>query len=248
MLARHGRNGNGKVVFVVGVIQATVVLAAGLVARPHRTMVAEARGVARRVALIVSVVPFCMLCCRLLLVGWVLQTFSPTVLCRAARVAVHFAWDGLTPAVFFVASRGSFSRLIVARAIPIASRTFTKVAFQCSVGRAAVVAIAIVMDMKTMALISLLVNVSASIVAKSNLASGALAAPTIGDLADTSAELLQSFSKETLADAIRLLALDCSVEFLLFKKSLKEGSDGLNCLVIERLPAQNKFFAVVFMV
>ena len=84
-----------------------------------------------------------------------------------------------------------------------------------------------------MALISSLFDVSASIVTKSDLASGALAAPTVGDLADTSAELLRSFSKETLADAIRLLALDCFVELLLLEKILKEGSDGLNSLVIE---------------
>ena len=242
MLARRSRNGDGKVVFIVGVIRATVVLVAGLVARPHPTMVAEARGVARRAALIVSVVRFHMLCCRLLLVGRVLQTFGPTVLSRATRVAVHFARGGLTPAVFLAASQGfPFPRLIVARAIPIVSGTFTTVAFQRSVGWAAVVAIAIVVDTTTMALISLLVNVSALIVVKSDLASGALAAPTVGALADMSAELLRSFSKETLADAICLLALGRSIELLLLEKSLKEGSDGLNCLVIERLPAQMIF-------
>ena len=238
MLARRGQNGDGEVVSIVGVIQAIVVLVAGLVARPHCAMVAEAPGVACRAALVVSVVRFCALRCRLFLVGRVLQTFGPTVLCRATRVAVHFARGGLTPAVFLAASQGFlFSRLIVSRAIPIASRAFIMVAFRCSVGGAAVVAIVIVMDTTTMASISLLVKVSVSIVAKSDLASGALAAPTIGDLADTSGELLQSFLKETLVDAIRLLALDRSVELLLLVKSLKEGSDGLNCLVIERLPA-----------
>ena len=74
-----------------------------------------------------------------------------------------------------------------------------------------------------MALITLLVDVLASIVAKSDLVSGSLAAPTVGGLTDTSAELLQSFTKETLADAICLLALNRTVELLLLEKSLKEG-------------------------
>ena len=50
--------------------------------------------------------------------------------------------------------------------------------------------IAIVVDAMTTAAISSLVNVSASIVAKSNLAPGALAAPTVGDVADASVNLL----------------------------------------------------------
>ncbi len=75
-------------------------------------------------------------------------------------------------AVFFAASRGlPLSRLIVARAIPIASRAFATVAIRRSVGGAAVVATAIVIDtMTTMALISAVDNVVASIVEKSDLA------------------------------------------------------------------------------
>ena len=240
MLARRGRDGNGKAVFVVGVIQATTVLVAGLVACQRHAVVAEACGVACRATLVVSVVCFRRLCCRLLLVGRVLRTLSPTVLCRSTRVAVHFARGGLALAVFLAASQGfPFSRLIVARAIPIASQAFATVALQRSVGRAAVIAITIVVDTTTMASISLCIDVSASIVAKSKFASGALAAPTIRGLADTSAEFLQSFAKEMLADAIRLLALDRTVELLLLKKSLKEGPGGLDGLVIEHFPAQN---------
>ena len=131
LLARRGRNGNGKIVLVVGVVQATaVVLVAGPIARQRRTMVAEARGIARRTALVVSVVRFGALCRRLLLVGWVLRTFGPTVLCRATRGAVHFTRSELTLAVFLAASRGlPLSRLIVTRAIPIANQAVTTVAF-----------------------------------------------------------------------------------------------------------------------
>ena len=49
--------------------------------------------------------------------------------------------------------------------------------------------IAIVVDATTTAAISLLVDVSASIVAKSNLAPGALAGPTVRDIVDASAKL-----------------------------------------------------------
>jgi hypothetical protein len=53
-----------------------------------------------------------------------------------------------------------------------------------------VVAIAIIVDATTTAAISSLVDVSASFVAKSDLASGPLAAPTVRDVADASAKLL----------------------------------------------------------
>jgi hypothetical protein len=81
-------------------------------------------------------------------------------------------YQGMLVAVFFAASQGlPFSRLIVARAIPIASRAFATVAIRRSVRGAAVVATAIVVDMTTtMALISVVDDVVASIVAKSNLA------------------------------------------------------------------------------
>jgi len=75
--------------------------------------------------------------------------------------------------------------------------------------RAAVLATAIVVDTATtMAPISTVDNVAASIVAKSNLAFGTLAAPAVGGLAELSAELLRNFPKETLAAMIRLLAFD----------------------------------------
>ena len=80
--------------------------------------------------------------------------------------------------------------LIAARAIPIVCRAVTTVAFRRPGGRATVVAIAIVMDATTTAVISLLVDVLASIVVKSDLASGALAAPTVRDVVDASAKLL----------------------------------------------------------
>ena len=122
---------------------------------------------------------------------------------RATRVAVHFARGALALAVFFAASRGfPLSRLVVARAIPIASRAFATVAL-----RAAVLATAIVVDTATtMASISAVDDVVASIVAKSNLAFGTLAAPAVGGLAEPSGELLRSFAKETLADTVRLFA------------------------------------------
>ncbi len=80
--------------------------------------------------------------------------------------------QGTLVAIFFAASRGlPLSRLINARAIPIASRAFATVAIQRSVGGAAVVATAIVVDTTTaMAPISAVNNVVASIVAKSDLA------------------------------------------------------------------------------
>jgi hypothetical protein len=81
-------------------------------------------------------------------------------------------YQGTLVAVFFAASQGlPFSRLIVVRAIPIASRAFATVAIRCSVRGAAVIATAIVVNTTaTMALISAVDNVVASIVAKSNLA------------------------------------------------------------------------------
>ncbi len=76
------------------------------------------------------------------------------------------------------------------RAIPIANRVVTTVAFRRSVGRPTVVVVAIVEDATTTAAISLLVDVPASIVAKGELAPGALAAPTVRDVVDTSVKLL----------------------------------------------------------
>ena len=80
-------------------------------------------------------------------------------------------YQGTLVAVFYAASQGLlFSRLIVARAIPIASRVFATVAIQRSVRGAAVIATAIVVDTTTtMALISAVDKVVAAIVAKSNL-------------------------------------------------------------------------------
>jgi hypothetical protein len=132
--------------------------------------------------------------------------------CQATRVAVHFARVALALAVFFATSRRfPLSRLIVARAIPIASQAFATVALWRSVGGAAVVATAIVVDTTTtMAPMSAVDNVVASIVAKSNLAFGALAAPAVGGLAKVSVELLGSLAKETFADTVRLLAFDCT--------------------------------------
>ena len=236
MLARQGQDGDGKVVFIVGVIQATTVPFAGLVARQRRAVVAEeACGVTRRATLVVSVVCYRTLHCRLLLIGRVLQAFSPLMLCRATRIAVHFARGALALAVFLAASRRlPLSRLIVMRGIPITSQAFATVALLRSIGGAAVVATAIVLNTTTMAPISLVDNVAASIAAKSNLASGALVAPAVGGLTDPSTEFLQSFAKETLVDTIRLLAFDCTVELFLLKESLKKGCDGLDGLVVER--------------
>ena len=109
--------------------------------------------------------------------------------CRAARVVVHFARGTLAFAIFFAASRGfPLSRLVVARAIPIASRAFATVAL-----RAAVLATAIVVDTTTtMAPISAVDNVVASIVAKRSLAFGTLTVPAVGGLAEPSAELLRA--------------------------------------------------------
>jgi hypothetical protein len=80
--------------------------------------------------------------------------------------------QGTLVAVFFVASqRLPLSRLIIARAIPIASWAFATIAIQRSVGGAVVVATAIVVDTTTMmAPISVVDNVMASIIAKSDLA------------------------------------------------------------------------------
>ena len=117
--------------------------------------------------------------------------------CRATPGAVHFARGALALAVCFAASRGfPLSRLIVARAIPIASQAFATVALRRSIGGAAVVATAVVVDTTTtMVPMSAVDDVVASIVAKSNLAFGALAAPAVGGLAEPSVELLQSLRK-----------------------------------------------------
>jgi hypothetical protein len=125
---------------------------------------------------------------------------------------VHFARGALALANFFVASQGLLlSRLIVTRAIPLTSRAFATVALQRSIGGAAVIVTTIIINtMTTMAPISAVGNVAASIVTKSNLAFGALAVPAVGGLAEPSAELLRSFAKETLADTIRLLAFNCT--------------------------------------
>ena len=197
LLARRGRDGDGKVVFVLGVIRATTVPFAEFVACQRHAVLAEACGITRRVTLVVSVVCFCTLCCRLLLIGRALRAFGPLMFCRATQVAVHFARGALAPAVLFAASRGfPLSRLIVARGIPIASRVFATVALQCSVGGATVVATAIVVDTTmTMAPISTVEDVVASIVTESNLAFGALAVPDVGGLAEPSVELLRSLCK-----------------------------------------------------
>jgi hypothetical protein len=104
---------------------------------------------------------------------------------------VHLARGELTRVVFLATSQGlPLSRLIVTRVIPIASRAVTTVALQRPVGRPTVVVIVIVMNATTTAAISSLVDVSALIVAKSDLAPGALAAPTVRDVGDVSAKLL----------------------------------------------------------
>ena len=66
----------------------------------------------------------------------------------------------------------------------------------------------------TMALMSAVDNIVASIFAKSNLAFGTLAVPAVGGLAEPSVELLRSLAKETLADMVRLLAFDCTNSLL----------------------------------
>ncbi len=80
-------------------------------------------------------------------------------------------YQGTLVAVFFAASRGlPLSRLIVARAIPIASQAFATAAIRRSVGGAAVVATVIVVDTTTtMDTLSVVDSVVASIVAKSDL-------------------------------------------------------------------------------
>ena len=80
-------------------------------------------------------------------------------------------YQGTLVAVFFAASQGlALSRLIVARAMPIASRAFATVAIRRSVGGAAVVATMIVVDTTTtMDPVSAVGNVVALIAAKSNL-------------------------------------------------------------------------------
>jgi len=136
------------------------------------------------------------------LIGWALRVFGPLMFRRATQVAVHFARGALALAVFFAASRGfPLSRLIVARAIPIPSRAFAMVALRRSVGGAAVIATAIVVDTTTtMALISAVDNVVASIVPKSNLAFGTLAAPE----AEASRSRPRSFSKASQRRHLRI--------------------------------------------
>ena len=93
-------------------------------------MVAETCGVTHKAKLVVSVAGFCMLCRRLLLIGRLLQAFGPLMFFWATRVAVHLARSALAIAVFVSASQGLLlSRLIVMRAIPIASQAFAMVAF-----------------------------------------------------------------------------------------------------------------------
>ncbi len=70
------------------------------------------------------------------------------------------------------------------------NQAVTTVAFRCSVGRPTVVVVAIVEDAMTTTTISLLVNVPALIVAKGELAPGALAGLTVRDVADASTKLL----------------------------------------------------------
>ncbi len=173
-------------------IRATTVPFAGFVAYQRHAVLAEACGVTHRVTLVVSVVCFRMLRCQLLLIGQALQAFGPLMFCRATRVAVHFARGALALADLFAASRGfPLSRLIVTRVIPIASQAFATVVLRRSVGGAAVVATAIVVDTTTtMAPMSAVDDVVASILAKSNLAFGALAMPAVGGLAEQSMELL----------------------------------------------------------
>jgi hypothetical protein len=98
--------------------------------------------------------------------------------------------------LFTASQEFPLSRLIVARAIPIASRVVATVALQCSVGGAAVVATVIVVDTTTtMASMSAVDDVVAPIVTKSNLAFGALVVPAVGGLTEPSVELLQSLCK-----------------------------------------------------
>jgi hypothetical protein len=104
---------------------------------------------------------------------------------------VRLARGEATLAVSLTASRGlSLTRLIVARAIPIADRAVTTVAFRRSVGGPTVVVVTVVEDATTTTTISSLVDVPASIVAKGELAPGALAAPTVRGVAEASAKLL----------------------------------------------------------
>ena len=107
----------------------------------------------------------------LLVVAW--YDLAPSLQSTFDVIAsCNTTYQGTLVAVFFAASQGlPFSRLIVARAIPIVSRAFATVAIRRSVRGAAVVATVIVVDTRTtMAPISTVDDVVASIVAKSNLA------------------------------------------------------------------------------
>jgi hypothetical protein len=96
------------------------------------------------------------------------------------------------------------------------------VALQCSTGGATVVVTAIVVNVTmAMAPISAVDDVAALILTKSNLASGAMAAPAIGGLVEPFGELLRSFAKETLANTIRLLVFDCTVKLFCSKRAQK---------------------------
>jgi hypothetical protein len=86
------------------------------------------------------------------------------------------------------------------------------------------------------------------VVAKSNLGFGAMTALAIQNLAEPSAELLQSFPEEMLADTIRPLAFDCPAELFLLKDSLEKGCGGLNGLIVENFTAQNKLLVIVLVV
>jgi hypothetical protein len=99
-----------------------------------------------------------------------------------------------------------------------------------------------------MALISTVNNGAASIAAKSNLAFCAMAAPAVRGLTEPSAELLQSFTKETLADTICLLAFDRTIKLFLLKESLKKSHGRLDSLVIKCFAAHNKLLAVALVV
>ncbi len=157
---------------------------------------------------------------------------------RLARGALSLAL-----AIFVAASQGlPLLRLIVARAIPIASQAFATVALQRSVGGAAAVITAIIVDTMTAMAPILTVNVVAvSIVMKSNLVSGAMATPAIGGLAEPSVELLRSFAKERLADTIRLLAFDRTIKLFLLEESPKKAVTDSIVLLSSFLPLNTNF-------
>jgi hypothetical protein len=109
---------------------------------------------------------------RWLLRGAISHPSSQSTFVVIASCNTMYQDQGTLVAFFFAASWGlPLSRLIVARAIPIASQAFATVAIWRSVGGAAVVATAIVVNTTTtIAPISAVDEVVALIVAKSNLA------------------------------------------------------------------------------